>query len=91
VKFVLEGGLGLYSIFGKEIVSGISSNLAIRPGARNILSRHTGRQVGPDIRYEIPMLVVIAFEFIEFNLTQIYASAFDSTNIKGSSNTGVLR
>jgi hypothetical protein len=69
VKFVLEGALGLYSIFGKEIVLGISSNLAIRPGARNISSMHTGRQVGPDIRYKIPSLAVIEFEFVKLNLT----------------------
>jgi hypothetical protein len=51
---------------------------------------HTGRQVGPDIWYKIPSLTVIAFGFVELNLTQIYASEFDSMNIKGSSNTGVL-
>ena len=49
---------------------------------------HTGRQVGPDIRYKIPSLAVIAFEFVKLNLTQICDSTFDSTNIKGS-NTGV--
>ena len=32
----------------------ISSNLVIRPDARNISSMHTGRQVGPDIRYKVP-------------------------------------
>jgi hypothetical protein len=83
---MLEEVIGLYSTFGKEIVSGISSNLAIRPDARNISSMHTGRQVGPDIRYKIPSLAVIAFDFVELNLTQIYALAFNSTNIKGSSN-----
>jgi hypothetical protein len=87
---MLEEVIGLYSIFGKEIVLGISSNLAIRPDARNISSIHTGRQVGSDIRYKIPSLAIIGFYFVEVNLTKIYASAFDSTNIKGSSNTGVL-
>jgi hypothetical protein len=89
VKYGLEGVLGLYSTFGEEMLLWISSNLAIRPGARNISSMHTGRQVGPDIWYKIPPLAVIAFEFVELNLTKIYASAFDSANIKGSSNTGV--
>ena len=71
MKFVLEGALGLYSIFGKEIVLGIlgiSSDLAIRAGARNISSMHTGRQVSPDIRYKIPSLTVIVLESVEFNL-----------------------
>jgi hypothetical protein len=68
VKFGLEAALGLYSIFGIEIVLGISSYLTIRLGARNISSMHTGRQVGPDIRYEIPSLAVIALESVEFNL-----------------------
>jgi hypothetical protein len=83
---MLEEANGLYSIFDKEIVLGISSNLAIRPDARNISSMHTSRQVGPDIRYKIPSLEVITFDFFELNLTQIYTSAFNSTNIKGSSN-----
>ena len=64
--------------------------MAIRPDARNISSIHTDRQVGPDIWYKIPSLTVIAFGFVELNLMQIYASAFESTNIKMSSNTGVL-
>jgi len=76
-------------IFSKEIVLGISSDLAIRPGARHISSIHTSKQVSPNLRYKIPSQAVIAFEFVELNLTQIYASAFDSTNIKGSGNTGV--
>ena len=87
---MLEEVIGLYSIFGKEIALGISSDLVIRPDARNISSIHTSRQVGPDIRYKTPSLAVIAFGFVELNLTQIYASAFDSMNIKGSNNTGVL-
>jgi hypothetical protein len=84
---MLEEVIGLYSIFGKEIALGISSNLTIRPDARNMSSIHTGRRVG---RYKIPSLAVIGFEFVELNLLKIYASAFDSTNIKGSSNTGAL-
>ena len=68
MKFGLEAALGLYSIFGTEIVLGISSYLTIRLGARNISSMHTGRQVDPDIRYEIPSLAVIALESVEFNL-----------------------
>jgi hypothetical protein len=88
---MLEEVIGLYSIFGEEIVLGISSNLAIRPDARNISSIHTGRQVGPDIQYKIPSLTVIGFEFVELNLTKIYASAFSLTDIKGGSNTGALR
>jgi hypothetical protein len=68
VKFALEGVFGLYSIFGEEALLGISSNLAIRPGARNISSMHTGRQVSPDIRYKIPSLAVIAFKSVEFDL-----------------------
>jgi hypothetical protein len=91
VKFALEGVIGLYSIFGEDILLGISSSLAVRLGARNISSMHTGRQVGSDIRYKIPHLAVIGFEFVQLNLTKIYASAFDSTNTKGSSNTGALR
>ena len=97
MKFGLEGAIGLYPIFGKEIVLGIlriSSNLAVRFCARNISRMHTSTQVGPDpdtLGYEIPSLAVIAFEFVELNLMKIYASAFNSTNIKGSSNTGVLR
>jgi hypothetical protein len=91
VKFVLEGALGLYSIFGIGIVLGIleiSSYLAIRAGARNISSMHTGRQVGPDIRYKIPSLAVIALESVEFNLVKIYASAFTLMNIKGAAIPG---
>jgi hypothetical protein len=88
---MLEEVIGLYSMFGEEIVLGISSNSAIRPDTRNISRIHTDRQVGPDIRYKIPSLAVIGFEFVELNLTKIYALAFDSTNIKGSSNTGALR
>ena len=64
MKFALEEVLGLYSIFG---LLGISSNLAVRLGARNILITHTCRQVGPDLDglgYEIPSLAVIAFEFV---------------------------
>jgi hypothetical protein len=71
VKFTLEEVLGLYSIFGEEILLGISSNLAVRLGARNILSTHTCPKVGPDLDtlgYEIPSLVVIALESVEFNL-----------------------
>jgi hypothetical protein len=88
---MFEEVIGLYSIFGEEIVLGVSSNLSIRPDARNMSSMHTGRQVGPNIRYKIPSLTVIGFEFVELNLTKIYASAFNSTNIKGSSNTWALR
>jgi hypothetical protein len=94
VKLALEEVLGLYSTFGEGILVGLSSNLAVRLGGRNISSTHTCPQIGPDIDtlgYEIPSLVVIAFEFVELNLTKIYASAFNSTNIKRSSNTGVLR
>jgi hypothetical protein len=58
---------------------------------RETSSTHTGIQGGPDIRYKVPSLAVVAFDFVELNLAQIYVSAFDSTNIKGSSNTGVLR
>jgi hypothetical protein len=71
VKFGLEAALGLYSIFGTEVVLGIlgiSSNLAIRAGARNISNMHTGRQVGPDIRYEIPSLAVVIIIFVKLNL-----------------------
>jgi len=71
VKCGLEGALGLYSIFGKEIVLGIlgiSSNLTIRAGARNISSMHTGRQACPDVRYKIPLLAVIVLESVEFDL-----------------------
>jgi hypothetical protein len=68
VKYGLEAALGLYSIFGTEIVLGISSYLAIRAGARNISSMHTGRQVSPDIRYEIPPLAVVVLIFVELNL-----------------------
>jgi hypothetical protein len=88
---MLEEVIGLYSFFGKEIVLGRSSNVVIRPDARNISNMHTGRQVGPDIRYKIPSLAVIGFEFVELNLTKMYASEFNSTNIKGSSNTWALR
>ena len=88
---MLEEVIGLYSIFGKGIVLGISSNLAIRLGTRNMSNTHTGIQGGPDIRYKVPSLAVVALDFVELNLAQIYVSAFDSTNIKGSSNTGVLR
>jgi hypothetical protein len=91
VNFILEEVIGLYSFFGKEIVLERSSNVIIRPDARNISNMHTGRQVGPDIRYKIPSLTVIGFEFVELNLTKIYASAFDSTNIEGSGNTWALR
>jgi hypothetical protein len=55
---------------------------------------HTSTQVGPDLDtlgYEIPSLTVIALESVEFNLMYIYASAFNSTSTKGSSNTGVSR
>jgi hypothetical protein len=68
MRFALEGALGLYSIFGKKIVLGISSDLVIRPGVGNISSMHTCRQVGPDIRYKIPLLAVIVLEFVENNL-----------------------
>jgi hypothetical protein len=68
VKYGLEAALGLYSIFGTEIVLGISSYLTIRLGARNILSMHTGRQVGPDIRYEIPSLAVVITIFVKLDL-----------------------
>jgi hypothetical protein len=94
VKFALEEVLGLYSTFGEEIFLGLSSILAVRLGGRNMSSTHTCSQVGPDLDtlgYEIPSLAVIAFEFVELNLKKIYASAFNSTNIKRSSNTGVLR
>jgi hypothetical protein len=91
VKIGLEAALSLYSIFGTGIALGISSYLTIRLSARNISNMHTGRQVGLVIRYEIPSLAVIALESIEFNLVWIYASAFTSMNIKGSSNTGVSR
>jgi hypothetical protein len=86
VKIALEGAIGLYWTFGKKVLLRISPDSAVRFGARNILSMHTGGQVGPGIEYEIPSLAVIAFDFVELNLTQIYASAFNSTNIKGSSN-----
>jgi hypothetical protein len=49
VKFALEGVIGLYSFFCEEILIGISSNLAVRLGARNISNMHTERQVGPDL------------------------------------------
>jgi hypothetical protein len=91
VKFALEEVLSLYSIFGEEVLLEISSNLTVRLGARNISSMHTARQVGPDIWYKIPSLAVIAFRFVELNLTQIYVSAFNPANIKGRNNTGVLR
>ena len=66
MKFALEEVLGLYSIFG---LLGISSNLAVRLGARNISSMHTSTQVGLDtLGYEIPQLAVVAFEFVEFDL-----------------------
>ena len=71
MEFGLEGAPGLYSIFVKEIVLGIlgiSSNLAIRAGARNVSCMHTGRQVVHDIRYNIPSLAVIALESVELNL-----------------------
>ena len=51
---MLEEVIGLYSIFGKEIVWGISSNLTIRPDARNISNIHTNRQINPDIRLKFP-------------------------------------
>jgi len=69
VKFALEEVLGLYSIFGKGI---LSSNLAVRLGARNISSMHTSTQVGLDLDtlgYEIPSLAVMVFGFVELNLT----------------------
>jgi hypothetical protein len=74
VKFGLEEALGLYSIFGREIVLGIlriSPTLAVRLGVRNISSMHTSTQVGPDLntlRYEIPSLAVIVLESVELNL-----------------------
>ena len=91
MKFSLEGAIGLYWTFGKEVLLRISPDSAVRFGVRNILSMHTGGQVGPNIRYKIPPLAVIAFEFVELNLKQINVNTFDSTNIKGSSNTGVSR
>jgi hypothetical protein len=89
VKFALEEVIGLYSIFGKEILWGVSPDLSVRYRARNISNMHTCRQVGPDILYEIPSLTVIVLIFLELNLMRIYASAFTSTNINGSSNTEV--
>jgi hypothetical protein len=71
VKFALEGVIGLYSVFGEEILLGISSSLAVRHGARNILSMHTSTQVGPDLDtlgYELPSLAVTALESVEINL-----------------------
>jgi len=68
VNFVLEEVIGLYSIFGTEIVFEMSSDLAIRSDARNISRIHTDRQVGLDIWYKIPSLTVIALESVEFNL-----------------------
>jgi len=65
---MLEEVIDLYSIFDKEIVLGISSNLAVRPNVRDMSNIDTGRQVGPDIGYKIPSLAVIAFETVEFNL-----------------------
>jgi hypothetical protein len=72
VKFALEEVLGLYSIFGEEILLEISSNLAVRLGAGNILSTHTCPQVGPDLDtlgYQIPLLAVIVLESFKLNLT----------------------
>ena len=69
MKFALEGALGLYSIFGKESLLGISPDLSVRLGAKDISSMHTERQVGPDIRYEIPSLTVVVLIFVELNLT----------------------
>jgi hypothetical protein len=65
---VLEEVLGLYSNFGEEILPKKSSRLTVRLGVGNILSMHTCRQVGPDIRYEIPSLTVIVLIFVELNL-----------------------
>ena len=73
MKFVLEGALGLYSIFGKEIVLGIlgiSSDLAIRAGARNISSMHTGRQVRPDIRCKFPSEKLSAMGSVGFRVEE---------------------
>jgi hypothetical protein len=68
VNFRLEEAIGLYSIFGTEIVLEMSSDLAIKPDAKNISRIHTGRQVGLDIWYKIPSLTVIALESVELNL-----------------------
>jgi hypothetical protein len=67
VKFALEEVIGLYTIFGEEILLEISSNLVVRLGAGNISSTHTCPQVGPDldtIGYEFPSLAVIVLEFV---------------------------
>jgi hypothetical protein len=68
VKFALEGALGLYPILGKEFLLGISPYMSVRIDARDISSMHTERQVGPDIRYEIPSLTVVVLIFVELNL-----------------------
>jgi len=81
VKFVLEGALGLYSIFGGEVLLGISPDLSIRFGARNALSMHTCRQIGPEIRYEIPSLAVVVLIFVEPDLVYL-CFRFVSTNGK---------
>jgi hypothetical protein len=73
VKFVLEGTLGLYSIFGEVIVLGIlgiSPNLAIRADARNISSMHTSRQVSPDIWYKLPSEKLSAMGSVGFRVEE---------------------
>jgi hypothetical protein len=68
VEFALEGALGLYSIFGKEFFLGISPDLSVILGAKNISSMHTEPQVGPVIRYDLPSLTVVVLIFVELNL-----------------------
>jgi hypothetical protein len=69
VKFALEGALGLYWTFGKEVLLRISPDYSVvKFGVKNILIMHTGRQVGPNIGYEIPSLAIVVFIFVKLNL-----------------------